>query len=86
MKTPPTLTLPPRYTEDSIARWRAAINAGWGAGRPPTWQAPDGLVPEGRELVLYGEPLFAAAVADQLGIARLEPPTDWVASIPRDCT
>jgi hypothetical protein len=31
---------------------------------------------------LYGEPLFAAAVAEPLGLRLLEPPFDWLTTIP----
>ena len=34
------------------------------------------------KLVLYGEPLFAAVVADQLHLALLEPPFQWTADLP----
>ena len=32
-------------------------------------------------LVLYGEPLFAAVVADSLNLSPVEPPFDWLTSI-----
>jgi hypothetical protein len=72
----PTLVLPPRHTADSAALWKAAIDNGWKTERLSNWRVPDWLV--GQEVVLYGEPLFAAVVAKPLGIALLEPPHSWL--------
>ena len=35
------------------------------------------------EIVFYGEPMFAGVVADGLPIALLEPPLDWLTTIPQ---
>jgi len=75
----PTLVLPPRYTPDSIALSGAAGAAGWEVERLASWRVPDWLV--GRDVVLYGEPLFAAVVAEPLGVALLEPPFGWLPSL-----
>jgi hypothetical protein len=40
---------------------------GWGVERLSSWRVPDWL--KGQDVVLYGEPLFAAVVADELGVA-----------------
>jgi hypothetical protein len=80
----PTLILPPRYTPDSIAVSQAAARAGWGVERLPSWRVPDHL--KGGEVVLYGEPLFAAVVADDLGVSLLEPSPGWLAGLPRELT
>jgi hypothetical protein len=80
----PTLVLPPRYTEDSIAVSKAAVRAGWEVERLVNWRVPDHLV--GQEVVLYGEPLFAAVVARDLGLSLLEPSPGWLASLPRELT
>jgi len=77
----PTLILPPRYTPDSNALWKAAIDAGWETERLQGWRIPAGFIME-ENLVLYGEPLFAAVVADQLHLALLEPPFPWTAELP----
>jgi hypothetical protein len=45
---------------------------------------PDYLT--GEEVVLYGEPLFAAAVAEGLGLSLLEPPPAWLAGLPPELT
>ena len=76
----PTLILPPRYTDDSIALWRAAMAMGWTTMRLQGWRiTPDSSIDEP---VPYGEPLFVAAVAEQLGLAALEPPFDFLAHLP----
>ncbi len=72
----PTLVLPPRYTTDTIAIAKAATVAGWSVERLPSWRVPDWL--KSQEVVLYGEPLFAAAVAPELGLVLLEPTFDWL--------
>jgi len=76
----PTLVLPPRYTDDSNLMRRAAIEAGWNIERLPGWRAPEWL--RDCEPILYGEPLFAAVVADALGLALLEAPFHWLTTIP----
>lgn len=75
-----TLVLPPRYTDDSNLMRKAAIEAGWDVERLPGWRAPEWL--RNREPVLYGEPLFAAVVADSLDLALLEAPFHWLTTIP----
>jgi hypothetical protein len=75
----PTLVLPPRYTVDSNLLWRAALEEeGWSVERLSGWRAPDGLAE--RDPVLYGEPLFVAGVAAELGLAVLEPSFSWLAT------
>lgn len=74
----PTLVLPPRFTPDSNAVRAAALEAGWRIERLRSWRVQEAL----EDPVLYGEPLFAAVVAPQLGLALLEPPLDWLTSLP----
>jgi hypothetical protein len=76
----PTLVLPPRYTEDTQAMWRAAIAAGWDVERLPGWRATENLA--GKDVVLYGEPLFSNVVAGSLGIALLDSPPNWLTELP----
>jgi hypothetical protein len=76
----PTLVLPPRFTPDTIAVGQAAQMAGWSVERLPGWRVPEWL--HGQDVALYGEPLFAAVVADDLGLALLEPPFDWLPTLP----
>lgn len=37
---------------------------------------------QGHDLVLYGEPLFADVVTPTLGLALLEPSSDWTERLP----
>lgn len=78
----PTLVLPPRYTDDSNLVRKAAIGAGWDVERLQGWRAPEWL--RDADPVLYGEPLFAAVVADTLGLALLEAPFNWLTTIPHE--
>lgn len=79
----PTLLLPPRYTSDSQGLWRVASRINWRTHRLQGWRAPEpeSLTPP---LVLYGEPLFVATIAQQLGIGLIEPPFDWLTQLPAD--
>jgi hypothetical protein len=76
----PILILPPRYIPDSLALADAAMHARWDVERLHSWRVPDWLKGRG-DVVLYGEPLFAAAVAKDLGVTLLEPPLHWLAEI-----
>jgi hypothetical protein len=75
----PTLVLPPRFTPDPIAVGNAAHAAGWSVERFSSWRLPEGW--RGEDVALYGEPLFAAVVANQLGLVLLEPPFDWLTTL-----
>jgi len=77
-----TLILSPRYTPDSIALRNAAIELGWVVERLHSWRPPDEFI--GRDVVPYGEPLFAAVIADALQLALIEPQLSWVADLPFD--
>ena len=46
------------------------------------WRVPDHLSATDRRVMIYGEPLFAEAVCDQIGLVLLEPPIDWLTTIP----
>lgn len=78
----PTLILPPRYTEDANAIRKAAIDADWEVERLVGWRAPEWL--RDADPVLYGEPLFAAVVADSLELALIEPPFHWLTTVPSE--
>jgi hypothetical protein len=75
----PTLVLPPRFTPDTIAVGNAAHAARWSVERFASWRLPEGW--RGEDVALYGEPLFAAVVADQLGLVLLEPPFNWLTTL-----
>jgi hypothetical protein len=76
----PLLLLSPRYTADSIVLGEAAQSAGWDVRRLHGWRVPPDL--PGDRTAVYGEPLFAAFVAQALGVALLEPPFAWLAALP----
>jgi hypothetical protein len=78
----PTLILSPRYSDDSIKLRRAAIALGWDVMRLASWRCPDDFEPE--EPALFAEPLFNAAVAEQLGLTVIEPPEDFLIGLPRE--
>jgi hypothetical protein len=75
----PILILSPRYTADSVALWQAAVAEGWDTRRLQGWRVAGEI--EDR-VAVYGEHLFAIAVADQLSLALLRPPFDWLARLP----
>src|SRR4051794_11600447 len=76
----PLLLLSPRFTDDSIALGEAALAAGWEVRRLHGWRVPAGVAAEGA--AVYGEPLFAAFVAETLRLALLEPPFAWLTTLP----
>lgn len=76
----PTLVLPPRYSDDSNALWRAAIALDWPIERLQGWSAPTEL--RGQKVAIYGEWLWARHIAEQLGIRLWEPPLDFLATLP----
>lgn len=80
----PLLLLAPRITDDSKSMWKTALDLGWSAHRIPHWRVPEDLIGASRQIVIYGEPLFAEAVADQMGLVLLEPAIDWLTTIPRE--
>jgi hypothetical protein len=80
--TMPTLILSPRYSDDSIKLRRAAVALGWDVMRLASWRCPDDFEPE--EPVLFAEPLFNEAVAQQLGLRVLEPPEDFLVRLPQE--
>lgn len=76
----PLLLLPPRYTSDSIALWEAASRLGWSVRRLYGWRFPEEAA--AGDVVIYGEIFFAAAVAEQMGVALMEPPLEWLVMLP----
>ncbi len=78
----PTLILSPRYSDDSIKLRRAAVALGWDAMRLASWRCPEDFEPE--EPVLYAEPLFNEAVSQQLGLAVVQPPEDFLTRLPHE--
>jgi hypothetical protein len=82
--TTPLLILAPRMTDDSQSIWKAALDLGWSTQRLPGWRVPNQLLDSDRGIAIYGEPLFAVAVADQLGLILIEPSIDWLTTLPRE--
>jgi hypothetical protein len=77
----PTLILTPRFTDDSIALWRAANRKGWNVERMTRFRPPDDFR-IADEPVLYVEALTAPLFAEALGVTLLEPPIDWLPRLP----
>ena len=82
MSPRPLVILGPRATDDSVRIWQAALEIGWRTQRLPSWRVPAPLIEADNEVMIYGEPLFAEAVADQLERVLLEPPPDWLVMLP----
>jgi len=78
----PTLILPGRYTPDSIALWRAAVAAGWSVERIHGWTVPESLL--GKPAAVYGETIFCRVMAEALSLTLVEPPLDWLATLPAE--
>jgi hypothetical protein len=78
----PTLILSPQHSHDSITLRRAAVALGWDVMRLASWRCPDDFEPD--EPVLFAEPLFNEAVAQQLGLAVVEPPEDFLVRLPQE--
>ncbi|UQA63232.1 ATP-grasp domain-containing protein [Polyangium aurulentum] len=76
----PTLVLSHRYSPDSNALFTAALAAGWDVERLHSFRCPEGLA--ARAPVFYGETILADAIVDDLGIALLEPTSDWLPRLP----
>ena len=81
---PPTLVLPPRFSDDSNALWRAAIALDWPIERLQSWRVPEDFAPE--NVAIYGEAIWAHFVAQQLEVTLLEPPLSWLADLPSQWT
>jgi ATP-grasp domain-containing protein len=59
---------------------KAALAAGWEVERLTSWRVPVDFAEQ--DVVLYGEPLFAAVIAESLGVVLLEPAFDWLPTLP----
>jgi hypothetical protein len=77
----PTLLLSPRYTPDSLALWQAAVAEGWDVRRLQGWRVTGQVE---ASAAVYGEHLFAIAVAGQIDLVLLQPTSDWLARLPGD--
>jgi hypothetical protein len=79
----PIVILAPRMTDDSMTVWRACLELGWSPERAQGWRVPESLLTTEQPVIIYGEPLFAEAACDQIGLVLLEPPIDWLTTFPR---
>ncbi|MFD4137403.1 MULTISPECIES: ATP-grasp domain-containing protein [unclassified Streptomyces] len=80
-----TLHLSPRVTATGSALAAAAVRRGMSARTLHDWRVPE----ESKGAPgasLYAGPLFADAVAGELGLGLLEAPEDWLASLPYELT
>ena len=76
----PTLFISPRYTNDSVALWRRGIADGWTVERLQSrTQMPSTT---SRSAAVYGEPFFAREVARSMSLALIEPPFEWLTTLP----
>lgn len=74
------LFLPPRVSESISLIEEAARTSGWNVIRLPGWRVLDPVDPA-EKVVAYGEPLFVATIAEQLGLSLIEPPFSWLPSL-----
>lgn len=79
-----TLVLSPRFSDDSIALWRAAHAAGWRTRRLTRIGEAVELAGEltGEPVALYGETLMADALRASLRLTLLEPAHDFLPRLP----
>ncbi|MER5888425.1 ATP-grasp domain-containing protein [Streptomyces sp. NPDC001941] len=80
-----TLYLSPRTTATGNALAAAARRRGMSALTLRDWRVPEGRVGD-PGASLYAGPLFADAVGADLGLALLEAPEDWLATLPYELT
>jgi hypothetical protein len=81
MELPRTLVFSPRANETSQALAVVAYRRGLLTEHLTGWRVPEGFT-LGGPAHLYAGPLFADAVAADLGIGLLEPPEDWLTQLP----
>jgi hypothetical protein len=77
----PTILLPPRQSKDASRLWLAAVRLQWNIIRLQRWAVPDDLPPND-DVILYSG--WACAISDDLGIALLEPPLEWLSALPME--
>lgn len=70
-----------RFSNDSRTLGMTASQAGWDVERMHEWKIPD-LAVGRKDLVIYGEHLFAEFVAERTGIKLVEPADDLLQKLP----
>jgi hypothetical protein len=83
VELPRTLVFSPRANDTSHVLAPAAHRRGLLTEHLTGWRVPEGFLVGGLAH-LYAGPLFADAVAADLGIVLLEPPEDWLTWLPHD--
>ena len=83
VELPRTLVFSPRANDTSQVLAPAAHRRGLLTEHMTGWHVPEGFL-VGGPAHLYAGPLFADAIAADLGIALLEPPDDWLVRLPRE--
>lgn len=77
------LLLAPRINETGLQLLTRARHRGLTAHTAVRWEVPSELAGV-RPAHLYGGPLFADVAAGVLGVAPLEPPDDWLTTLPQE--
>lgn len=76
-----TLVLAPRQNDDARRMAFAAQQMGWEVYAATSWREfPEWL--QDADSVLYSDPLFADIAAGPLNLALLEPPANWLPTLP----
>ncbi|GAA1963242.1 ATP-grasp domain-containing protein [Catenulispora subtropica] len=83
VELPRTLVFSPRANDTSQVLTVAAYRRGMLTEHLTGWRVPEGFT-IGGPAHLYAGPLFADAVAADLGVGLLEPPDDWLTRLPYD--
>jgi hypothetical protein len=65
-----------------VTVWRECVRRGWEVQRLSSWRVPSEFKEQPKRFIVYAEPLFAEAVADQLDCVLVEPPPDWLEKLP----
>ena len=85
MTAPEFLAFSPRFNDTARAIAAAAHHRGLRTETMSDWRVPEHLHGRGAAH-LYAGPLFADVTADALHLALLEPPADWLPSLPQAVT
>lgn len=84
MTTDRVLLLSPRVNDTGLQLITAARRRGLHARTATAWRTPEELL--GTRAHIYGGPLFGDAVGRDLGLALLQPPPGWLATLPYELT
>jgi hypothetical protein len=77
----PTLILSNRYTGDAQLLWAVANRRGWSVERVSGPRVSDSLR-QAAQPILYLEGYLAQVVAEELGVTLINPPEDFLVSLP----